>query len=350
MLKLRFLALLLPLLLLGCGEDESTVQPPAPLTPDEQVVANARALRDAVEATAAANGGSFGEGWLEGIISSVNPYSGEEEPSGPIGGSPGQLAVEAYPDCDGHVLGYRITGYGNSGVLITLENVASVPLEIQYQYDLTMTNVRLLFDAAKRYAAANNGEYAQDVAGTPNDEGNTLVDLLPNGELLFNPFTSTQDNPVDGDATGTPFGIGYTALDIEGEGTISGFMIDAHACEFWTTAVLLPYTLKEEDIVHDALGLRVALHAFKQASGHFPHDLDTETTPGGKTVVDLYFEDDRDFENPFTKQDYVPVIGTATNKGEVAYQPIETAGVVTSFTITGRGRFAEILRIGPFAP
>jgi hypothetical protein len=70
-------------------------------------------------------------------------------------------------------------------------------------------------------------------------------------------------------------------------------------------------------------------------------------TPGGKTTLDLYFDHGYDFENPYTDQAYVPSLGVATKKGEVAYQPIETAGVVTSFTITGRGATKEILRLGP---
>jgi hypothetical protein len=108
--------------------------------------------------------------------------------------------------------------------------------------------------------------------------------------------------------------------------------------------------LKEEDVFQAGLGLRVAVDEFRQASGHYPHNLDTETTPGGKTVLDLYLEFGYDFENPYTSAAYIPSIGIATSKGEVAYQPIETASVVTSFTITGRGVFEEIVRLGPLAP
>ena len=54
-----------------------------------------------------------------------------------------------------------------------------------------------------------------------------------------------------------------------------------------------------------------------------------------------------DFLNPYTQQHYIPAIGIATGKGAIAYQPIETAGVVTDYVVTARGVFHEIVRLGP---
>jgi hypothetical protein len=230
--------------------------------------------------------------------------------------------------------------------LITLENVSHVPVEVRYMHDVMWANVRLVVDAANRFAAANNGEYPADVSGTPNLEGKTLVDLLPNGEWLLNPFMSMQDQPVDG-AAAAPGHIGYTPIDHVGDGTYTAFIMDAMGCQGFVILTVLPYSWNEEYVFHDALSLRAAVNEFRQASGHYPSDLDTETTPGGKTVLGLYYENGEDFKNPYTDADYVPALGIATNKGEVAYQPTEDAGVVTSFTITGRGATKEILRLGP---
>jgi hypothetical protein len=345
-MKKRFLLCVLALLILGCGDDDPVVTPPDPLSPeDQQTVDNCNALRDAIEAYAAGHGGSYGT-FLGGILQSVNPYSGEDEPSGTIGGSPGQIAVEAFQDCDDSVLGYRITGYGKEGVLVKLENLSSVPQELRSAHDALFANVRLVVDAAKAYAAANNGAYPSDVGGTPNLEGDTLVDLLPNGELLINPFTSMPDQPIDG-SSASAGDIGYVPSDPVGDGTLGSFVIDAMGCNGWIVATVLPYSQKEEYVWHDALELRVAVNQFKQASGQYPHNLDTETTPGGKTVLELHTDNGYDFENPYTGLAYVPSLGSAANKGEVSYQPIETEGVVTSFAITGRGVFEEILRLGP---
>lgn len=341
----RLAWVLLPLFFLGCEDDTTTAPPPAPLTPDEQVVANCRALRNSIEEYAAAHGGSYGEGWLHGITFFANPYTGEDEPSILLPG-PGRILVNSYTGCTGDALGYRITGYGKDGVLIVLESLTRVPQEVRYATDVTTANALLVFDAAKRYAAANNGKFPEDVNGTPNLEGQTLVDLLPNGEYLVNPISSMQDTPADGSAM-EGGAIGYTPIDMVGDGTVNAFMVDAMACNGSQILVLLPYSAKEEFILQDGLYLRVAVEAFKAASGHYPRDLDTETTPGGKTVLDLYFVGGRDFKNPFTNEEYVPAIGIATNRGEVAYQPIESAGVVTDFLITARGVVEEIQRIGP---
>jgi hypothetical protein len=90
---------------------------------------------------------------------------------------------------------------------------------------------------------------------------------------------------------------------------------------------------------------------FADASGHYPHDLDTETTPGGKTVLNLISEITDGhvpyFVNYYNQDHYVPTLGAATGSFSLAYQPIETAGIVTDYVITGRALFREIIRLGP---
>jgi hypothetical protein len=348
-MKTRLIILLvLPLLFLGC-EDDTTTPPPPPTAlsaEDQQVIANCRALQASIEAYAAAHGGSYGEYWLRGGISLTNPYSGEYEPSFGIP-CPGQVVVNTYTDCNnGDVLGYRIIGYGMVGAVITLENMSNVPSEARTWYDATMANIFLVYDAAKSYATANDGEYPGDVSGSQNLDGKTLIDYLPGGSYILNALTSVSDNPVDG-AAGSEGAIGYIPTDMDGDGIYDAFVIDAVGCHYNIIATVVPYSEKEEHIWHDAFSLRSAVYQFHQASGHYPHNLDTETTPGGKTVLDLCADKGKEFENPYTDQIYVPALGIAANKGEVAYQPIEDAGLVTGYTITGRGVFEEIIRLGP---
>lgn len=329
----------------ACSNDDTTpVQPSVPPTPEEQVVANCRAMRDKLESYAAAHNGSYGQGWIRGVTQSINPYSGEYALEG-LPGTPGHIALEPYYDCSSNVVGYRITGYGKDQVLITLENVANVSPEERYMHDVTMANCWLVLDAVKRFAIANGGEYPQDLTDTNND-GKTVINLLPNGELLTNPVNSMQAEPADGG--GTAGGIGYFGRDSASDGTITSFTMEAYSCDSNIMVTLGAFhTREEERVAFSAFDLRLALGAFRQASGYYPHDLDSETTPGGKTVLDLFAESTNDHHNPYTHQLSVPVVGTATGAGAIAYQPIETGSDVTSFTITARGFFSEILRVGP---
>jgi hypothetical protein len=106
-----------------------------------------------------------------------------------------------------------------------------------------------------------------------------------------------------------------------------------------------------EYVWSQAYSLRAAIETFAKSSGHYPHNLDVETTPAGKTVMDLYsvvgWEQATYVLNPKTQAHYTPTMGSAADSFAVAYQPIETAGVVTDYVITGRAMFDELVRLGP---
>ena len=352
----RFSWVLLPLLLLGCEEDPSPVQETkVPLTADQQIVADCHAIQDALDQYAAAHGGSFGDYYIHwndaGLTSFTNPYTGAQEPSGTLALSAGQIGIDQYLVCaSGHqVLGYRITGYGRDHQLIMLESVANVPTDARDVHDGVVANALVAADAARQFASHNDGEFPEDLSSTDLD-GKTLIDYLPNGELLVNPASGMKTEPVDGSAV-NPGEVGYAAR-AAGDGFIFSYIIDGSGC-LGTIVSLLPYPGAEDDINGLCHNLREAVEAFKTASGSYPHNLDTETTPGGKTAFALYFENDpsaTDFVNPYTQEHYFPGIGTASEKGEIAYQPIETTGVVTDYVITGRGLVDEIAHLGPYPP
>jgi hypothetical protein len=352
----RFAWALLPLLLLGCEEDPSLVQvTKVPLTADQQVVADCHAIQDALDQYAAAHGGSLGEYYIHwneaGLTSFTNHYTGAHEPSGALALSAGQIGVDQYLVCASgyQVLGYRITGYGRDHQLIMLESVANVPTDVRDSHDGVVENALVAADAARQFASHNNGEFPSDVQDT-NLDGKSLIDYLPNGELLLNPATGLQTEPVDGSAA-NPGEVGYAARSA-GDGFTFSYIIDGYGC-LGTIVSLLPYPGAEDDINGWCHNLREAVEAFKTASGSYPHNLDTETTPGGKTVFALCFEiynSETDFVNPYTQEHYFPGVGTASEKGEIAYQPIETAGVVTDYVITGRGFSDEIAHLGPYPP
>jgi hypothetical protein len=321
MVSRRILWALLPLFILGCSDDSTTVQPPVPLTPDQQTVANVRSVRDALETYAAAHYGSYGEYYIPslktlGIEPITNVYSGESEPSTIRAAAPGQIGIEPY-ECGGLVLGYRVTGYGNDHLLITLEALDKVPTEVRYSHDVTVANAYLVMDAALRFAAKNDGEFSTDVAGDTDHLGDTLMDLFPYG-LLLNPLTGAKTEPQDGMGLAIPGAIGYLGFDANGDGEIDGFQMEAYDCDGAVMLTLLPYSAYGEFIWSGSYSLRLAVETFAKASGHYPHDLDVEATPGGKTVLDLISEQSYEhvpyFINGYTQEHYVPTLGIATGK------------------------------------
>lgn len=352
MRKQNLLSALL-LLVIACGEDSATVQPPTPLTADQQTVANCQAIQDALEKYAAAHNGSYGEYYvsLAGFENLKNVYSGEQEPSGLRARSAGQIGIEEYA-CGGTVSGYRITGYGSDHMLITLESLDNVPADVRYTHDVTVANAYLVMDAAKRFAETNDGVYSTDIAGDTNNNGQTLQDMLPNNDhagLLNNPFTGSATEPQDGLGLGTPGAIGHLGSD-SGSGDIDSFVMEAYDCDGAIMLTLVPYTAYGEVIWGGTYSLRAAIELFAKAAAHYPHNLDTETTPGGKTVLDLVSEMTDGhvpyFVNWYTQEHYVPMLGTPTGKFTIGYQPIETAGTVTDYVIIGRA-VNELLRLGP---
>ena len=54
--------------------------------------------------------------------------------------------------------------------------------------------------AAEAFAARNNGVYPANVGINKNLDGNTLIDLLPGGASLENPFTNILTEPTNGTA------------------------------------------------------------------------------------------------------------------------------------------------------
>lgn len=61
-------------------------------------------------------------------------------------------------------------------------------------------NCFIVREAVMRFAMLNGGEYPFNVNFDTTPEGYTVIDLLPEGMLLVNPFTLCCTEPVDGTA------------------------------------------------------------------------------------------------------------------------------------------------------
>jgi hypothetical protein len=286
-----------------------------------------------------------------GLDQMKNAYSGEDEPSTFRAASAGQIGLEVY-ECDSTVVGYRVTGYGKDHMLITLEALDNVPADVRYTHDVSVANALEVRDAAMRFAAADNGVFSTDTCCDTNHDGKTLIELLqPTGFLLINPFEGQNTEPQDGLGLAWHGAVGYLGSD-SSAGSIDVFTIETYDCDGNIMLTLSPFrTQYGEYVWSQAYSLRAAIETFAKSSGHYPHNLDVETTPAGKTVMDLYsvvgWEQATYVLNPKTQAHYTPTMGSAADSFAVAYQPIETAGVVTDYVITGRAMFDELVRLGP---
>ena len=61
--------------------------------------------------------------------------------------------------------------------------------------DSVIANCYLVRDAAEAFAAENNGIYPYDTTAHKLPDGRTLIDFLPNGEYLVNPYTGARTEP-----------------------------------------------------------------------------------------------------------------------------------------------------------
>ena len=66
--------------------------------------------------------------------------------------------------------------------------------------DQIVRNCQLVQAAAEAFAAENHGEYPYTVSSDVTPLGNTLIDFLPDGILMVNPYWKARTEPCDGAA------------------------------------------------------------------------------------------------------------------------------------------------------
>ena len=83
--------------------------------------------------------------------------------------------------------------------------------------DLVIANCYIVQQAAEDFAAQNNDVYPSDVDVSQNLDGNTLINLLPGGVQLTNPFTGLQSVPNNGAALAAGETAYWPTLDATGQ-------------------------------------------------------------------------------------------------------------------------------------
>jgi prepilin-type N-terminal cleavage/methylation domain-containing protein len=78
-------------------------------------------------------------------------------------------------------------------------------------------------------------------------------------------------------------------------------------------------------------------------SGVYATDVDTDTTPGGETIIDM-LPGSVHLENVFTNAQTEPVnAAAAANPGEIAYCPVMQGNIIKGYSITAAGRTGAII-------
>ena len=93
-----------------------------------------------------------------------------------------------------------------------LDEVAGAGIDLE---QAVIANCMLVRAAAEMFATLNNGIYPGNVGVDMTPGGDTLIDLLPGGLLLQNPFTRVYTEPIDCSAA-NPGETGYIPAVIGG--------------------------------------------------------------------------------------------------------------------------------------
>ena len=197
---------------------------------------------------------------------------------------------------------------------------------------LVVENCEALEAALEEFISFNDGACPVDIYSDTNDLGLTLIDYLPGGELMENPFTGERTEPVDTVAT-EPGQIGYhPASDF--------YPVLYYITGFGETQVIAELSNREEleqKVIENCFLVREAVMRFAMLNGgEYPSNVAVDVTPEGYTVTHL-LPGGVLLENPFTRVCSEPVDGTAAVPGETAYRPTLGGGSLVGYIITGTG-------------
>jgi hypothetical protein len=109
--------------------------------------------------------------------------------------------------------------------------------------DTVIAHVYIVRDAVEAFAAANNGVYPH-LTTWEGVDGQTLIDLLPDGKYLVNPYWGVMDSPMDG-SSAMAGQVGYMARDVDADGAPDGYVIDALGADGATILITLYYDPRE---------------------------------------------------------------------------------------------------------
>jgi hypothetical protein len=206
-------------------------------------------------------------------------------------------------------------------------------------------NCYILKEAVELFAVRNGGEYPENVDSDTNAHGETVIDLLPRGHLLLNPYTKVRDNPRNHTAS-FDGQIGYARIYLVGR--YDGYVITGYAGgEYELALTNLACTQKEAIVLSNCRTVQLAAEEWARVSGGaFPGEVSCDRNSQGDTVIDL-LPGGKLLTNPCTLVRTEPINGCSANPGEIGYTPIWSNGMNVGYCITGTGNTGGFI-IGTF--
>lgn len=316
---------------------------------DAIVIANCRTLQTALEWYMEKTDGAYPgnlssdrnlEGktvieYLCGSTGLMNPFTGiRSEPFEGAAGLPGAVGYEAIAG-DGFNIGYRITGFGATVLVMELTNLESS------EEETVVRNCHILRDAVELFAGRNGGIYPVDLDTDRNAYGETVIDLLPRGHMLMNPYTHVADNPRNHSAS-LDGQVGYARIALEDR--YDGYVVTGFAGgEYELALTNLACVQKEAIVLSNCRTVQLAAEAWAQTTGGmYPSTTNSDCNYEGNTVVDL-LPGGVLLINPFTLARTEPIDACSANPGEIGYVPVCATGLNVGYCITGTGRMAGYL-------
>jgi prepilin-type N-terminal cleavage/methylation domain-containing protein len=112
------------------------------------------------------------------------------------------------------------------GILATIAISSYMSMQSRSKEARVKGNCHAVQLAAEDFAVQNGGVYAANLADAI-PTGSTIIDLLPGGDLLENPFTKAITEPIDG-AAAQVGETGYVGVDLDGDGLQDGYTITGY--------------------------------------------------------------------------------------------------------------------------
>lgn len=216
--------------------------------------------------------------------------------------------------------------------------------------ELVIRNCFLVRDAAEAWAAESGGDYPGDPESR-NLSGHTLIDFLPGGMHLVNPYDGSKSQPMYL-AWGNPGEVDYLSFDDDRCNPScdpNGYMITGFG-EFgevfqvthgWPDSLLALDSLT----IANCILVRSAAEQFAaENNGVYPLDL-AAVTRLGHTLGDFFPGELEWLRNAYTGANTEPVDGEAVNQGETGYLVWMVGDVCRGYRITGYGRNRSLVVI-----
>lgn len=109
------------------------------------------------------------------------------------------------------------------GILAAIAIPNFISMQARAKEASVKSNCHTVQLAAEDFAVQNDGVYAANVDADATPSGDTIINMLPGGVRLTNPFTKAATEPVNG-AAANPGETGYAVI-VDGAGTNVGYTI-----------------------------------------------------------------------------------------------------------------------------